>query len=180
MNINTSVVFCQSFVSSCCVHFDLWQGILAIGSLASSLAGFLVGSLAGFLTGFLAGSLANSSVSSLAGSSVGSGCRYGFTAIVLKLVGLLGNYTLYISPLILNNLNGLIYLLLCLILPFCHISMSKLRGRLQIIVINRPFYWFSVLLTYFLALILVISSIAFFMAAACYIIDSTSKLSLLI
>jgi len=100
--------------------------------------------------------------------------------MVLKSVGLLGNYTLYISPLVPSSLNGLVYLPLCLVLPSRHISTSKLRGRSWIIVIDRPFHWFSILLTYFLALILTISSIAFFIAAACYIVDGTSGLSSLI
>ena len=47
-------------------------------------------------------------------------------------------------------------------------------------VIDGPFYWFSVLLTCFFALIFNISSIAFFMAAACYIIEGASGSSLLI
>jgi len=47
-------------------------------------------------------------------------------------------------------------------------------------VIDRLFYWFSVLLTYFFALILTISSIAFFIAAVRYIIEGVNRLSLLI
>jgi len=90
--------------------------------------------------------------------------------MVLKLVGLLGSYTLYISPLILSNLNRLVYLLLCLVLPLRHMSTSELRGRLWIVVTDGPFYWFSALLTCFFTLILVISSITFFIAAACCVI----------
>ena len=123
--------------------------------------------------------LASSSSTSLLGSS-GLSYKYRFTAIVLKSVSLLYSYTLYIFLLILNNLNRLVYLLLCLILPSRHMSMSELRGRLWIVVIDRPFCQFSILLTYFFVLILAISSIAFFMAAACYIIDSTSMLNLFI
>jgi len=48
------------------------------------------------------------------------------------------------------------------------------------VVTDGPFYWFSVLLTYFFALILTISSITFFIATACYIIEGASRLSLLI
>ena len=44
-------------------------------------------------------------------------------------------------------------------------------------VTNGPFRWFSALLTYFLALILAISSIAFFIAAAYYIIDGANGLN---
>jgi len=47
-------------------------------------------------------------------------------------------------------------------------------------VIDGLFYWLSVLLTYFFALILAISSIAFFIAAARYIIEGASRSSLLI
>jgi len=47
-------------------------------------------------------------------------------------------------------------------------------------VTDRPFYWFSALLTYFFALILAISSITFFIATACYIIEGASRLSSLI
>ena len=47
-------------------------------------------------------------------------------------------------------------------------------------VIDRPFYQFSTLLTCFLVLILAISSIAFFMAAARCVIDGAGGLSLLI
>jgi len=100
--------------------------------------------------------------------------------VVLKLVGLLGSYTLYISLLILSNLNRPVYLPLYLVLPLRYISTSKLRGRLWIIVTNRPFYWFSALLTYFFTLILIISSIAFFIAAAYYIIEGASRSSSLI
>ena len=106
MNINISMVFYWSLVSSCRVRFNFRWGILAAGSL--------VGSLVGFSVGFSVGSL----VGSLVGSS-SSGCRYGFTVVVLKLVGLLGSYTLYISLAILSNLNRLVHLPLYLVLPFC-------------------------------------------------------------
>ena len=122
----------------------------------------------------------NSSVSSSSLGFSSLGYRYSFTVVVLKLVGPLRSYTLYISLLILGNLNGLVHLPLCLVLPSCYISISKLRGRSWIIVIDKPFYWFSISLIYFFALIFNISSIAFFIAAACYIIEGTSGLSLLI
>jgi hypothetical protein len=48
------------------------------------------------------------------------------------------------------------------------------------VVTDRPFRWFSTSLTYFLALILTVSSITFFIAAARYIVDGTGRLSLLI
>ena len=99
--------------------------------LVSSLVGSLVGSLVSFLDSF-------SSSSSLGSSSLGY--RYGFTVMVLKLVGPLGSYTLYISLLISSNLNGLVHLPLCLVLPLCYMSTSKLRGRLWIMVTDRPFY----------------------------------------
>ena len=156
-------MFYQDFVSNYYIYFNLQGDILAASSLISSL----VSSLVSF------------SSSSLLGSS-SLGYRYSFTAIVLKLVGLLGSYTLYISLLILSNLNGLVYLPLYLVLPLRHISTSKLRGRLQIIVIDRPFQSFSALLTYFFTLILIISSIAFFIAAAYYIIEGANRSSLLI
>jgi len=139
--------------------------------LVSSLVSFLVSSSVGFLI--------SSSSSSLLGS-FGLGYRYSFTTIVLKLVGPLGSYTLYISLLILSNLNRLVYLPLCLVLPLRYRSTFELRGRLRIVVTDGPFYWFSALLTYFFTLILAISSIAFFMAAACCIIEGASRLSLLI
>src|SRR5438445_255260 len=66
--------------------------------------------------------------SSFLGSS-GSGYRYGFTAMVLKLVGPLGSCTLYISPLIPSNLNRPVHLPLYLVLPSHYISISKLKGR---------------------------------------------------
>ena len=149
------MVFCQSLISNYYIRFNFQQGILAASSLVSSSSSSLLG------------------FSSL-------GYRYSFTTMVLKLVGLLGSYILYISPLILSNLNRLVYLLLCLVLPLRYISISKLRGRLWIIVTNRPFCQFSVLLTYFFTLILIISSIAFFIAAARYIIEGISGLSSLI
>jgi len=68
--------------------------------------------------------------------------------MVLKLVGLLGSYILYISLLIPSSLNSLVHLPLYLVLPLRYISISKLRGRSWIIVINGPFYWLSALLTY--------------------------------
>ena len=168
ININTSTVFYQSLIGSRRVYFNLWRGILAAGSLASSLASSLVGSLASFL--------ASSLVSSLAGL----GYRYSFTAMVLKSVGLLGSYTLYIFLSILSSLNGPVYLPLYPVLPSRHISTLELRGRSQIVVTDRPFHQFSILLTCFLTLILAISSITFFIAAAYYIVDSTSRSSSLI
>jgi len=98
--------------------------------------------------------------------------------MVLKLVGLLGSYILYISPLIPSSLNRLVYLPLYLVLPLRHISTSKLRGRLWIIVTDRPFCWFNTLLTCFFTLILTISSITFFIAAARYVIEGANRLSL--
>jgi len=47
-------------------------------------------------------------------------------------------------------------------------------------VTDGPFCWFSALSTYFFTLILAISSIAFFMAAARCIIEGASRSSLLI
>jgi len=47
-------------------------------------------------------------------------------------------------------------------------------------VTDRPFYWFNALLTYFFALILTISSIAFFIATARYIIEGANGSSSLI
>ena len=160
-------MFCQDFIGGYYIRFNLWGGIVA----TSSLVGSSVSSLVGFLVSFLVSSLVSSS---------SSGYRYSFTAIVLKLVGPLGSYTLYISPLIPSNLNRPVYLLLCPVLPLRHISTSKLRGRLWIMVTDRPFYWFNTLLTYFFTLILTISSITFFIAAACCIIEGASRSSSLI
>ena len=129
MNINTSIVFYWNFISGHCVCFNCRQGTLACGSLVGSLVSSLVGSSINSLVGSSINSLVGSSFSSLLGS-FGSGYRYSFTAIVLKLVGLLSSCTLYISLLILSNLNGLVYLPLCPVLPSRHISMSELRGRL--------------------------------------------------
>ena len=157
-------MFCWDFVSDYYIRFNLQGGTLAASSLVSSLVGSLVGLLVG------------SSVS----SSFGLGYRYGFTTIVLKLVGPLGSYILHVSPLILSNLNRLVHLPLCPVLPLRYISTSELRGRLWIVVIDGPFCWFSILLTCFFTLILTISSIAFFIAAARYIIEGASGLSLLI
>ena len=81
--------------------------VLAASFSAGFLAGFLVGSLASFLTS----------------SSVNLGYRYSFTIIVLKLVGLLSNYTLYISLSILSNLNGPVHLPLYLVLPSYYINI---------------------------------------------------------
>jgi len=47
-------------------------------------------------------------------------------------------------------------------------------------VIDGLFCWFSILLTYFFTLILIIPSVTFFMATARYIIEDASRLSLLI
>jgi len=175
ININISTMFYWDFISNCCVRFNLRRGVVVIGSLVNSLVSSLVSSLVGSLVS----SLNSSSSSSLLGSS-GLGYRYSFTVMVLKLVGLLGSYTLYISLLILSNLNGLVYLPLYLVLPLCYTSTSKLRGRLWIMVTNGLFCWFSVLLTYFFALILMISSIAFFIAAARCVIEGAGGLSSLI
>jgi len=104
-------MFCCDFVGSRYVHFNLWGGIIA----ASSLIGSSVSSLFSSLVSSLVGSLVSSLVSSLVGS-FGLGYRYSFTAIVLKLVGPLGSYILYISLLIPSSLNRLVYLPLCLVL----------------------------------------------------------------
>jgi len=122
MNINISAMFYWDFISSRYVRFNLWGGIVAASSLVGSLVGSLFSSL----------------VSSLVSSS-SLGYRYGFTTIVLKSVGPLGSYILYISPLILSNLNRLVYLPLYPVLPLRHISTSKLRGRLWIMVTDGPF-----------------------------------------
>ncbi len=179
ININTSAVFCWSLVGGYYVRFNLRRGALAasslVGSLVSSLVSSSVSSLVGSLVSSLVGSLSISLLSFFRLSY-----RYSFTAVVLKLVGPLSNYTLYISLPILSNLNRPVYLPLCLVLPFCYISMSKLRGRSWIVVMDGPFYWFSALLTCFFALIFIISSIAFFIATAYYIIDSAGRLNLLI
>ena len=156
-------MFCQDFVGDYYIHFNLQRGVVVISSLVGSLIS----------------SLNSSSFSSLLSSS-GLGYRYSFTIIVLKLVGLLGSYTLYISLLILSNLNGLVYLPLCLVLPLRHISMFKLRGRSWIIVTDGLFCQFSILLTYFFTLILIIYSIAFFIAAAYCVIEGAGRLSSLI
>src|SRR6266702_4220370 len=95
ININISVVFCWSLVGSYCIRFNLWWGALATGSSLGSLVSSLVSS-------------------SLLGFS-GSGCRYSFTIVVLKLVGPLGSCTLHISLLILSNLSGPVHLLLYLV-----------------------------------------------------------------
>ena len=113
-------------------------------------------------------------------SSSSLGYKYSFTTIVLKLVDLLGSYILYISPSILSNLNRLVHLPLYLVLSLRYISTSKLRGRLQIVVTDGPFYQFSVLSTCFFTLILAISSITFFMAAARWVIEGVGRLSSLI
>ena len=177
------MVFCWSLISSHCVCFNLQWGTLAASSLVSSLIGSSVSSLVGSLVSSSVSSLVSSlvgfSVSSLV-SSFGLGYRYSFTTVVLKLVGLLGSCTLYVSPLILSDLNRLVYLPLCPVLPSYYMSTSKLRGRSWIIVTDRLFCQFNALLTYFFTLILTISSIAFFMAAACCVIDSASGSSLLI
>jgi len=117
ININISTMFCWDFISNYYVRFNLWRGAVAASSLVSSLVGSLISSLN------------SSSSSSLLGSS-SLGYRYSFTVMVLKLVGPLGSYILYISPLILSSLNSLVYLPLYLVLLSRHISTSKLRGRL--------------------------------------------------
>jgi len=162
ININISVMFCYDFVGSHYVCFDLWGGIVATGSLVSSLVSSLFGSSVGSLVGFLVG-------------SSGLGYRYSFTTIVLKSVGPLRSYILYISPLIPSSLNRPVYLPLYLVLPSRYTSTSELRRRLWIVVTDGLFCWFSALLTYFFALILAISSIAFFIATACCVMDSVSN-----
>jgi len=111
-------MFYWDFISDHYVCFNLWESILATSSLVSSLVSSLISSLVSLL------------VSSLVSSSFSLGYRYGFTAIVLKLVGPLGSYILYISPLIPSNLNRPVYLPLCPVLPLRHISTFELRGRL--------------------------------------------------
>ena len=58
------------------------------------------------------------------------GYRYSFTIVVLKLVDLLGSCTLQVSLSIPSNLNRLVYLLLCPVLPLCYIRTSELIKRL--------------------------------------------------
>ena len=171
ININISTIFYQNLISDHYIHFNFQRDILAASSLVNSLVGSSVGSSVSSLVG--------SSSSSLLGFS-SSGYRYSFTAIVLKSVGLLGSYILYIFPSIPSNLNKLVYLPLYLVLPLRYTSTSKLKRRLQIIVIDRPFCQFNISLTYFFALILIISSITFFIATARYIIEGTSRSSSLI
>ena len=130
ININTSTIFCCDFVSGRYIRFNLRGGTVAASSLVSSSVGSLFGSLVSSLVSFL--------VSSSVGSS-SLGYRYSFTAMVLKLVGPLGSYILYISPSILSSLNKPVHLLLCLVLPSRHTSISKLRGRLWIVVTDGPF-----------------------------------------
>src|SRR5947207_2206783 len=112
--------------------------------------------------------------------SLGSSSRYGLTTVVLKLVGLLGSYTLHVSFLRLINLNRPVHLPLWPVLPSRHTRTSKLSGRLWIALTDRLFWWFSTLLTCLLALILATSSIAFQTTIAHYVIDSASGSSLLI
>ena len=107
----------DSCTSCASKNTDYLTGAVVISSLVNSLVSSLVSSLD------------SSSSNSLLGSS-SLGYRYSFTIMVLKLVGLLGSYTLYISLLIPSNLNRPVHLLLCLVLPLRYISTSKLRGRL--------------------------------------------------
>ena len=167
MNINTSAMFYQDFIGNYCVHFNLQRGTVVVSSLVNSLVSSLVNSLVSSSVGSSVSSL----VSSLDGSSSNS---------LLGSSGLGYRYSLHVSPLILSNLNGLVHLPLCLVLPSRHTSTSELRGRLWIMVTDRPFRWFSASSTCFFALILVISSIAFFIAAARYVIEGASRSSLLI
>jgi hypothetical protein len=132
ININISTVFYRSFISSCYIHFNLRQGALATGSLVGSLVSSSFGSLISSSLSSLVGSLVSSSVGSSSTSLLGSSSssyRYSFTIVVLKSVGLLGSYTLYISLTIPSNLNRLVHLPLCLVLPSRYTSISKLRGR---------------------------------------------------
>ena len=169
ININIFAVFCWSLVSGCHICFNLRRGALAASSSLSSSVGSSVGSSVSSLVSSLVSS-------SLLGSS-SSGYRYSFTIVVLKSVGPLGNCTLHVSLLIPSNLNKPVHLPLCPVLPSCYMSTSKLRGRLWIVVTDRPFHWFNALLTCFLALILAISSIAFFITAVCYIINGANGLN---
>jgi len=105
ININISAIFYWDFISNYYIRFNLWGGTLA----ASSLVGSLVGSLV---------------------SSSSLGYRYNFITMVLKLVGPLGSYTLYISLLIPSSLNRPVYLPLYPVIPLRYISTFKLRGRL--------------------------------------------------
>jgi len=163
MNIDTSAMFYWDFVGDRRVRFDLRRGAVVVGSLVNSSVG----------------SLDSSSSSSSLGSS-GSGYRYSFTAVVLKSVGPLGSCILYISPSIPSSLNGPVHLPLCPVLPSRHTSTSELRGRSWIVVTDRPFRWFSASSTCFFALILAISSIAFFIAAArCVIEGAGGSISLI-
>ena len=111
ININIFTVFCWSFVSSYYIRFNLRRNTLVTNSLASSLAGSLVDSLTNSLVGSSASSLVSFLASSLVGSLVGLDYKYNFTVIVLKLVGPLISYTLYISPSIPSNLYRPVHLL---------------------------------------------------------------------
>ena len=135
MNINIFTVFCWSIVNNYYIHFNLRRGTSAASFSASSLANSLISSLASSSVS----SSTSSSVNSLANSLISLSYRYSFTVIVLKLVGPLISYTLYISPSILSNLYRPVHLLLCPVLPLHYISTFKLRGRLWIIVTDRPF-----------------------------------------
>ena len=72
-------------------------------------------------------------------SDLGLSSRYSLTTIVLKSVGLLRSYTLYVSFLRLINLNRPVYLLLWLVLPSYYTRTSKLSRRLWITLIDRLF-----------------------------------------
>ena len=124
ININTSAMFYWDFISNHYIRFNLQRGTVVVSSLVNSSVSSSVGSSVSSLVS----SLNSSSSSSLLGSS-SLGYRYSFTIVVLKLVGPLGSYTLYISPLIPSNLNRLVHLPLCPVLPLRYISTSKLRGR---------------------------------------------------
>ena len=95
--------------------------------------------------------------------------------VLLKLVGLLGSCTQYVSFSIASKWWGLVQLLL-----LCYIRTSELSGRLYTKVILNLLQWCRALLTVCLAHSLTISAIAFRITAAQSVMDKAGGFSLFI
>ena len=131
ININTSTVFYWSLISSYYIHFNLQQGTLAISSSVNSSVSHYIhfnlrrgtlitsssvgSSVSSLISSQISSSVGSSSTSSLGSSS--SSYRYSFTTVVLKSIGPLGSYTLYISLSIPSSLNKPVHLPLYPVLP---------------------------------------------------------------
>src|SRR6266487_2134583 len=107
-------------------------------------------------------------------------CKKGFTVVDQKLVGLLGNCTLQVSPSSARRLYRPVHFLLWPVLPLCQTSTSELRGKSCTGVVSGLFQWRKALLTDLRAYNLAISAIALRTAVARTVIEGTGGSKLVI